>query len=160
MFNYTFKIVYIVGCKSPQNALLAVINSKSTPKEVSAILRKSITEPQYIKLLSKKQNGTSVTGFVWNNGKYEVAAYETIGKSGEPWYEVNANPIPEPKRQLMLSTTANDAIPKNAIIPTTNIVKNIKQNILLHARKIYNQPNENYFSFDKKWKRYFVFIWG
>lgn len=46
MFNYTFKIVYIyiVGCKSPQNALLAVINSKSITKEVTTILRKSINE--------------------------------------------------------------------------------------------------------------------
>lgn len=56
MFNYTFKIVYIyiVGCKSPQNALLAVINSKSITKEVTTILRKSINEPQYSKLISKK----------------------------------------------------------------------------------------------------------
>ena len=149
MFNYTFKIIYIVGCKSPQNALLAVINSKSVTKEVITILRKSINEPPYTKLVSKKQDGTIVTGFVWNNGKYEVAAYETIDKSGEPWYEVNANPIPEPKRQLILSTTLNEKIPKNAIVPTMNPVKNIEQNILLHARKIYNQPNENYFSFDK-----------
>lgn len=43
-----------MGCKSPQNALFAVINSKSITKEVTTILRKSINEPQYSKLISKK----------------------------------------------------------------------------------------------------------
>ncbi|MCK9576349.1 MAG: hypothetical protein M0R51_10550 [Clostridia bacterium] len=149
MFNYTFKILYILGCKNPKNALIKVMNSTSIPKEVAIVMHKAFAEPQYARLWSKKQNDTIVTGFVWNNGKYEVAAYETIGKSGEPWYEVNANPIPEPKRQLILSTSVNDTIPKDVVIPSISSVKNIKQNILLHAHKIYNQPNENYFSFDK-----------
>ena len=148
MFNYTFKILYILRCKTPKKALLKVINSNSIPKEVETIMRQSLKEPQYTKSWSKKQNGNIVNGLVWNNGKYEVAAYETIeGKT--TWYEVNANPIPEPKRELILSTSLQDTVPKNAVIPITDPVENIETNILLHARKIYNKPNENYFSFDK-----------
>ena len=148
MFNYTFKILYILRCKTPKKALLKVINSNSIPKEVETIMRQSLKEPQYTKSWSKKQNGNIVNGLVWNNGKYEVAAYETIeGKT--TWYEVNANPIPEPKRELMLGTSLQDTVPKNAVIPITDPVENIETNILLHARKIYNKPNENYFSFDK-----------
>ena len=148
MFNYTFKILYILRCKTPKKALLKVINSNSIPKEVETIMRQSLKEPQYTKSWSKKQNGNIVNGLVWNNGKYEVAAYETIeGKT--TWYEVNANPIPEPKRELMVGTSLQDTVPKNAVIPITDPVENIETNILLHARKIYNKPNENYFSFDK-----------
>ncbi|MDD2274887.1 MAG: hypothetical protein PHI91_03565 [Candidatus Pacebacteria bacterium] len=148
MFNYTFKIVSIFGYKNPKKLLESIRNSNSIPLEVKKIVTQSIDDFQFFKSIVKKQNNKLIHSLIWNNNRYEIKIIELIEKN-KSQYEIQINPIPKPTNYLVLGTDLNHHIPKKAIIPNTNNTYTRKGNILLHARKIYNQPNENYFSFDK-----------
>ena len=148
MFNYTFKIVSIFGYKNPKKLLESIRNSNSIPLEVKKIVTQSIDDFQFFKSIVKKQNNKLIHSLIWNNNRHEIKIIELIEKN-KSQYEIQINPIPKPTNYLVLGTDLNHRIPKKAIIPNTNNTYTIKGNILLHARKIYNQPNENYFSFDK-----------
>ena len=148
MFNYIFKMVSISDYESTDKLLSSMIKANSIPEEVKTVLTKSIKNLNFFKKTYKKENNKLIKTSTWNDHHHQIIINEIKNKK-QTQYEIQINPIPKPKNLLILGTDIKYHIPKNAVIPITDPVENIETNILLHAQKIYNKPNENYFSFDK-----------